>query len=555
MTADTQSGSNAPTVSRARRWLVRYPRAIPLAIFIAIAAITALGVYAVESNARAQAKAQVDEYAEEIAVALDRRGNSVSAYLRSGAALFSSLEGIRPQLFRQFVAELRLDVEYRGTQGIGWIDVTDPAALIDHLSGNVPAEEPPENAETEPLALAPVTLFSPDSEHNRLALGFDMASEPVRAAALEQARRTVRPTASGRLVLAKEDGAEAPGFIIFMPVYKPLEDTHELAGFVYSPFNAESFLDSAIDLAEPSQYGVRLYDGALGTENLLVSRSLDSDDRDVIEQPVTIANRQLVLVVEAPRTLTLAPLSMITLLFGIAVASLLMLLARLLTRQAMEDQSRLAFYEEQHSIRNSLTRELNHRVKNTLANVLSIMSLTRRRTDDLDVFADSLEGRVRALSATHDLLTGSDWGTIPIRAVVEAEIQHFLSGGENVVSTDGPTLELAPNNALTFGLAIHELATNAAKYGALSVNGGSVSVQWRLLGDDLAEVEWCEKGGPAVAQSGPRGFGTELIERVVAHELKQPVDLSFDPEGVRCVMRVPIRQPGEFQIRSVGGES
>ncbi|MDZ7882738.1 MAG: HWE histidine kinase domain-containing protein [Mycobacterium sp.] len=113
---------------------------------------------------------------------------------------------------------------------------------------------------------------------------------------------------------------------------------------------------------------------------------------------------------------------MVTLVFGLALASLLMLLARLLTQQAFEDQARLAFFEEQHSIRNSLTRELNHRVKNTLANVLSILSLTRRRASGLDDFADSLEGRIRALSATHDLLTVTDWGTTPIRAVIEAEV-------------------------------------------------------------------------------------------------------------------------------------
>jgi two-component sensor histidine kinase len=245
-------------------------------------------------------------------------------------------------------------------------------------------------------------------------------------------------------------------------------------------------------------------------------------------------------------------LSMVTLLFGLALASLLMLLARLLTQQAYEDQARLAFFEEQHSIRNSLTRELNHRVKNTLANVLSILSLTRRRTKDLDTFADSLEGRIRALSATHDLLTVTDWGTTPIRSVIEAELQHFRIGFDDAILLDGPPLELAPNDALSFGLAMHELATNAAKYGALSSPGGQVRISWQMAGDHLAEVEWRETGGPPVAAERRRGFGTELIEKIVAHELRQPVVLDFRPEGVVCRMRVPIRRPADFRIREAG---
>lgn len=553
MTKNATPINEVKSVSRARRWLVSYPRAVPLAIFVAIAAITALSVFAIESNARAREQAQVRQYAQSISSALERRGDSFSSYLRAGAALFSSLDQVSPKLFRQFVAELRLDVEYRGADGIGWIEVVEPDNVSEFLDRN-PALQPvfdniPPVPSGQNSALAPVTYLSPDTRRNRRALGFDMYSEPVRAAALEEATRTVRPTASGRVVLAQEGAGDAPGFVIFMPVYKGDNDGRRLAGFVYSPFNAARFLDAAIDLAEPTELGVRLYDGEARTEHLLVARSLDNVQHERIEQPVTIANRSLLLVVESTAAHTLAPLSMVTLLFGIAVASLLMLLVRLLAQQAYEDQARLTIFEEQYSIRNSLTRELNHRVKNTLANVLSILSLTRRRTDDLDEFADSLEGRIRALSATHDLLTQSDWGTIPLSAVIEAELQHFGQASDHPISLEGPSVELAPNDALSFGLAIHELATNAAKFGALSVSGGSVSVHWELASEGLAEVEWRERGGPPVSDMRGRGFGTELIERIVAHELRHPVQLDFEREGVCCVMRVPVRNRSDFQIR------
>jgi two-component sensor histidine kinase len=166
--------------------------------------------------------------------------------------------------------------------------------------------------------------------------------------------------------------------------------------------------------------------------------------------------------------------------------------------------------------------------------VLSIIALTRRRATSLDSFADSLEGRIRALSATHDLLTQSEWGATPIRAIVKAEMAPYAQDAERHLVLDGPDVDLAPNDALSLGLAIHELATNAAKYGALSVEDGQVSVRWAMAADNLARIEWQERGGPAVSMSGrrERGFGTDLIEKIVAHELRNPVDLRFDPEGV-----------------------
>jgi two-component sensor histidine kinase len=548
------------SLSRVRRWLVSYPRAVPLASFLAVAAITALSVFAIESNARAREEAQVREAAQAIASAMERRANSFSSYLRAGAALFSTTQEVNPATFRQFVSELRLDLEYRGAEGIGWVEVIAPdevPAFRDRqraLQPDFPAIRPRVGAGQE--MVAPVTYFHPDTSRNRRALGFDMYSEPVRAAAMGEALRIVQPTASARIVLAQEGVGNAPGFIIFMPVFRQVPGGRSidraLAGFVYSPFSAGDFLDAARDGEVLSVFGVRLYDGTADTDHLLVSHSLAGGGGTRIEEPVVIANRRLLLVVEAPEGTTLDVLSMITLAFGLVLGSLLMLLVRLLTQQAFEDQARLAFFEEQHSIRNSLTRELNHRVKNTLANVLSIMSLTRRRSRDLDQFADSLEGRIRSLSATHDLLTGTDWGTTPIRSVIEAELQHFRAGGDYFVNVDGPPVQLAPNDALSFGLAIHELATNAAKYGALSVPDGRVSIYWKLVEDHLAEVEWRESGGPEVNPQRTRGFGTDLIEKIVAHELRHPVTLAFEREGVRCVMRVPVRRRGDFQIREDG---
>jgi two-component sensor histidine kinase len=397
-------------------------------------------------------------------------------------------------------------------------------------------------------------FLHPDTERNRRAIGFNMYSDPVRRAAMQSAERFGRPTASGKVVLAQEKpGDKAAGFLIFMPVFQVAPSgARRLNGFVYSPFAAQEFFQSALQPEKKEDLGIALYDGSIAPANLLAARQAERPSGRTMARRLEIANRPWVLVVESGSARTLSNLSLLTLLFGMLVASLLLVLARLVTQQAREDRIALAWFEEQASIRNSLTRELNHRVKNTLANVLSIVSLTKRRATDLESFTASLEGRIRALSATHDLLTQSEWGTTPIRAVVSAELAPYVLDSSKHLTLSGPDVELAPNDALSLGLAIHELATNAAKYGALSVLDGRVAVTWRLVTRDLARVEWVEMDGPPVTPPRKRGFGTDLIEKIVAHELRNPVDLRFEPEGVRCTLILPVRLPATFQIRAEG---
>jgi two-component sensor histidine kinase/CHASE1-domain containing sensor protein len=538
-----------------KRWLARFPLALPAAVFALIALITALSVVAIEQGADARAAAIQRTRAAAIASALERRANSGSAYLRAGAALLATLDDVSAVRFNRFVSELRLDADYRGAEGIGWAPIV-PAQGVAAFDQAMVSEAPvraklhPAPPPGQPFAV-PVALLQPDTERNRRALGYDMYSDPVRRAAMVEAERTGRPTASGKVVLQQDAGSADAGFLIYMPVFEPAESGRRLRGYIYSPFNAQDFLESALELEDAGNYSVRLYDGSAGPQNLLAAATGEMPDAGTtVFEPVSIASSPWLLAVAAPDTGGLSGLAMVTLVFGLLVAGLLALMIRLLTQQALEDEESLRWLEEQASIRNSLTRELNHRVKNTLANVLSIIALTRRRAKSLGEFADGLDGRIRALSATHDLLTHSDWGTTPVRAVVEAELLPYAQQGDHETDLQGPEIHLAPNDALSLGLAMHELATNAAKYGALSLSGGKVSVHWRLVSESLVRIEWQESGGPPVPQQRGRGFGTDLIERIVAHELKTPVELDFDPAGVRCVLTIPVRKRSEFAMRA-----
>ncbi len=485
-----------------RQWLIAYPSAVPALIFIAISAVTLLSVFAIEASARHSESVQTRKITASIASELSHEAYVAVSYMHAGAVVLSSSDRATPDLLQQFSAEMEGDFEVPGAGRMDWLPLTDL-----------------ENVD------------------ERVSPALQQTAAAVRASGA--------PSASGKTMFAVTEGVEAPAFLIVMPV----QEEGALKGFVHRAFNANMFLSSALDLAVENDLTVRLLDGADDQAALLAERSSTAPTTNVMTNPVQVAGRAMRLEVAAPTPALLTPLSVVTLLLGLSVAVLLAALARILTRQMAKDNARLEFFEEQHSIRNSLTRELNHRVKNTLANVLSLLSLTRRRADNLDDFAEGLAGRIRALSATHDLLTNSEWGTTPIASVVKAELAHVSAAREHEIEIEGPDVELAPNDALTFGQAIHELATNAAKYGALSADAGRVSITWSLIEPDLAEVEWLEAGGPEVSEARGRGFGTELIQKIVAHELRHPVDLQFDTAGVRCALRVPVRPAGEFQLR------
>lgn len=514
-----------------------------------------MGVFAIERGEEVRKTAELNRQAVTMASAIERRAYSNSSFLRAGAALFGSQENVSADMFRTFVAELRLDADYRGAEGIGWAPAIGTSQVVQFEQklneGRVGLNRISPSLEEQPRRqLVPILYLQPDTLRNRRALGYDMYSEQTRREAMDEATRTVRPTASGKITLVQEGEGHDAGFIIYMPVFDGFGASRNLKGFIYSPFNADQFLASADDLTSGQGAAVRLYDVREGQREVIAQLNNWRDTGETVEREVDLANRPMILVVQSAHENTLSVLSMITLLFGLAVASLLLVVARLLTRQAQEDSRSLEWFAEQNSIRNSLTRELNHRVKNTLANVLSIVSLTRRRAESLDEFATGIDNRIRALSATHDLLTNSEWGTTPIASVIQVELAPYTNDDDHTVVTSGPDVELAPNDALSLGLAVHELATNAAKYGSLSRAGGKVEVEWSLVNDKLARIRWTESNGPEVAPPQRRGFGTDLIEKIVAHELRHPVELDFDPEGVRCTLLVPVREPSEFELRS-----
>lgn len=207
---------------------------------------------------------------------------------------------------------------------------------------------------------------------------------------------------------------------------------------------------------------------------------------------------------------------------------------RVLERKRTEEHQRL------------LLNELNHRVKNMLAVIQSIAVQTFRGAAAAPEARAAFESRLTALAGAHDLLTGRNWEAAGLRDVI-ARTGIACGAGAERLRLEGEDVELAPRTAVSMAMALHELCTNAGKYGALSTEEGSVRLSWRVDGDEERRLRlvWQEQGGPPVAPPAARGFGSRLIERGLAAELGGTVELQFLPEGVRCVVDAPLPPPAE----------
>jgi PAS domain S-box-containing protein len=192
-----------------------------------------------------------------------------------------------------------------------------------------------------------------------------------------------------------------------------------------------------------------------------------------------------------------------------------------------------------------LMRELTHRSKNLLAVIQAMARQTARHVGSIDGFLMQFGARLQALATSHDLLVQESWYGVSLFELVRSQLGHYLDRVGTQVSLDGPTVVLKPEAAQSLGLALHELATNAAKYGALSVPGGHVSIRWRRLpatDGHGVEICWNEEQGPKVKQPKQRGFGSMVIEQNLTRALDAEVALEFSPAGLRCRIVIPLTQ-------------
>ncbi|QFU18117.1 sensor histidine kinase [Microvirga thermotolerans] len=190
-----------------------------------------------------------------------------------------------------------------------------------------------------------------------------------------------------------------------------------------------------------------------------------------------------------------------------------------------------------------LIRELHHRVKNTLATVLALLRATAGSATTVEDFKKVFADRVLALSRTHSLLVDSSWRTAALADILRSELAPYDEDASERVHLAGPEVELSADLAVPVGMAVHELTTNAAKYGALAVPEGRLEVAWHISGagsDCVLTLCWTERHGPPVDQPSRTGFGSKLIRQVLQHQCKAALRFDFNRDGLSFFMELPL---------------
>ncbi len=197
-----------------------------------------------------------------------------------------------------------------------------------------------------------------------------------------------------------------------------------------------------------------------------------------------------------------------------------------------------------------LMRELDHRVKNNLAAVLALAEQTIAASGSLDDFRDSYVGRIHVLAKMHEALADTNWEDVQLGDIIRLNLGAFMEDGGDRVSLDGENVLVPAHASSPICMAIHELTTNATKYGALSSVDGRVAVDWRCDKRDLT-LTWTERGGPPVQRVARRGYGMTLIRGVIEYELCGSVRMDFARQGLGCEIAVPFPSSNDMQRREL----
>ena len=537
-------------------YLLRYRKVWPwLALFLALALVAGFGWPLIRYVER-QDRQALQLQAVELASGIEQRMESSEAMLRASSTAFAFVPVIDGDFFSSYIKGLGLQSGYEGLVGMGW---TVPVARE-----RIPALEARMRAEgradffvwpvMDSRMNYAILYLEPENSENSAAIGFNMFSESTRRAAMLRAFTDNQPRASGPVRLQQNlPGDVRSGFLLYAPVFDAVRQEggeaprrFGLRGYIYAAFRTADLVHSIIPERNARRIDMELYDVTDRSPQLLYDSrpeiwSLKKPGGIITDLSVGGRHWQLVVAPIYGWQFSNFPQRMLIyflLATGLIVCLLLASLVWLMLESMSSSKHALDRQAEQIRIRNILVRELNHRVKNTLATVNSLAALSREGVSDVSAYYEALSGRLRALSATHDLLTSSEWGETELRDIAEAELAPFRSG-KGQVRIEGPPIRFDPTKALSLGLSLHELATNASKYGALSTPGGRVSLSWQVRQGTLL-LNWVETGGPKVKAKRKNGFGSVLIEKLMARQLKAKVKIGYLPEGVVCAFEIPL---------------
>lgn len=482
--------------------------------------------------------------------------NSAEAYFEATGEVPSA------EQFKLFVAHLKKSERFRGVQGIGFARYlpagpeTD-ASITEELEQNYGISRAPW-PETGEETRTPVVLIEPQTSRSLSALGFDMYSKPVRRAAILAALTEQRLRASGAIELVSENSNDPQaGFVMYTPFF--VEQSDRPIGFVFAPFRIGDLFESALSRLPVLPVHVTAWDGEPAETNLIYQSPGDPDNRFANGQNVrtslTVAGRIWTLQVQPSQDY--APPVDQTRSFMLVIAGVLLaaaLAASSHSQQRTIEVGEILREETERALteRELLLQEMKHRIKNMIARVLAISRQTARASESLPDFSQSFSARLQAMAASQDLLARTAWQGADLETLLVQELKQLFGDDPVEDKFAGPKVELNEAAAQAFGLAFHELATNALKYGSARFPGGVLDIAWTIPSKQGKNAEliltWSERSEEPLdieeseALPGKGGFGTRLLDATIRGELGGSITSIKGEYGIDVTISVPYDQ-------------
>ncbi|OCW56940.1 CHASE domain-containing protein [Hoeflea olei] len=479
----------------------------------------------------------------------------------NAAEAFFEADGEVPSAdnFETFVGHLKKNERFRGVQGIGFARYvrTGPQSdetIAREIEKNYGISRAPWPETTEEIR-TPIVMMEPQTSRSFGALGFDMYTNPVRRAALLAALSENRLRASGSVRLVQEpSGSSQAGFVMYTPFFAATSG--RILGFVFAPFRVGDLFDAALNRLPALPVHITAWDGEPSDSSLIYTSpgkpGTHFGTSEEITTSLEVAGRTWRLEIHPSEIYS--PPSDQTQTFMLVIASVLLAAALAASShsqqrtievgEALREESERALTE-----REFLLQEMKHRIKNMIARVLAISRQTARASEDLQDFSKSFSARLQAMAASQDLLARTAWQGADLETLLTQELKQLFGDDPIEDKFTGPKIELNETATQAFGLAFHELATNALKYGSARAPGGTLNIAWSIkpLPGKKADLvlTWSETSPePFDAQEveplGTKtGFGTKLLDATIRGEMGGSITSVKSERGIDVTIRVP----------------
>lgn len=495
--------------------------------------------------------------------------------ISSTKALFETTGEVpTAQQFKTFVGHLQEADQFDGIQGIGFARYVQSgpssnAMIAAELARNYGISRTPWPQTTEPNR-TPIVLIEPLTDRNKRALGFDMFSEPVRRAAIITAMKEQRLRATGAVKLVQENGDnQQSGFLLYTPFIAI--NSGRLLGFVYAPFRIADLFDSALNRVPVLPVHLTAWDGD-PLDSSMIYQSIQEPRQDAESYSVTstleVAGRTWTLTVKP--SATYEPSADQTRSIMLAIAGLLLAAALAASSRAQQHAIEVGETLRQESERalsdrELLLQEMKHRIKNMIARVMAISRQTARNSESLAEFSDSFGARLHAMAASQDLLARTSWQGADLRTLLVQELKQLFGDDFDEKGLNGPEVHLNEPAAQAFGLAFHELATNALKYGSARFDTGKLEVSWFIQDapgeEEQLVLKWSElsidrlEAKEGAAPEKGSGFGTRLLDATMRIELGGWIETVRNDHGIDVAIRVPYERVKSTTVRPAASRS